>query len=94
MPWILNFSQNALKLFACRFSSDFKYDRTFIGEGRDTNSCEVTVSAGITEESTMYIEVEDINSEYGVDCRHIYLKTDDGFVPLDKDGFKLEKYPD
>ncbi len=89
---IVNISSDVYQYFWC-ISDEKQYDRTFIGEGLDANSCEVTIPAGTGEEATMYVEEEDINSEYGIDCRHIYVKTEDDFVPLDKADFKLKKYP-
>ena len=88
---VVNISTDVHKYFWC-ISDGAAYDKTFIGEENDLNCCEVTVPSGMEEGATMYVEEEDINSEYGVDCRSIYFKNDAGFISLDRNDFELKSY--
>ena len=60
-----------------------------IGEGNDLNSCIISVPSEAKEGTTLYIEEDSVESEYGYDHRDLFFKSEKEEFPLSAGMFEL-----
>ena len=71
------------------YSNETEFDGAVIGEGNDLNSCIISVPSEAKEGTTLYIEEDSVESEYGYDHRDLFFKSEKEEFPLSAGMFEL-----
>ncbi len=71
------------------YSNETEFDGAVIGEGNDLNSCIISVPGEAKDGTTLYIEEDSVESEYGYDHRDLFFKSEKDEFPLTAGMFEL-----